>query len=328
MGEVRVNVAGLLTTIQDAKGRPGLGRFGIPRGGAMDAAAAQLANRLVGNHPDAPLLEITMHGPTLEWPTGALVGLAGADLGAVIGGRRLAPGLSYRVPAGGILRFDGANAGPGFDGAALGARTYLAVDGGFAVKPVLGSASTDRRSGFGGLEGRALRDGDVLRFNGDGSGPVRSAIGPTRGPDVGEPLLVIPTPASLGWFAPSAVLTLFTTSWTVAPASDRSGILLTGGRIAARAAGIASLGVPVGSIQVPPSGEPIITMADGPVTGGYPVIGVVPRFEIGRLAQLGPGAAVRFARSSVRVARLVHAERDREAPIDLDEGDFAASWAQ
>ena len=85
-GDVRVVEAGLLTTIQDAAGRPGLGRFGIPPGGAMDAAAARLANRLVGNGGDEAVLELTLHGPTLEWMTGAHIGLAGADLRAVTGG--------------------------------------------------------------------------------------------------------------------------------------------------------------------------------------------------------------------------------------------------
>ena len=170
VGEVRVLEPGLLTTIQDASGRPGLGRFGIPPGGAMDARAARLANRLVGDGGEEAVLEMTLQGPTLEWMTGAHVGLAGADLGAATEGRHLAPGHSYRLGPGAVLSFGVARSG---------ARAYLAVQGGFEAATVLGSVSTDRRSGFGGLDGRALRAGDVLRFAGSQDGPLRSAVGST-----------------------------------------------------------------------------------------------------------------------------------------------------
>jgi biotin-dependent carboxylase-like uncharacterized protein len=317
MGEVRVLEPGLFSTIQDAVGRPGLGRFGITPGGAMDAAAARLANRLVGNDGGEAVLEITLQGPALDWTTGAHVGLAGADLGAATDGLRLAPGHSYRLRPGAVLEFGGARSG---------ARTYLAVEGGFAVKPVLGSASTDHRSGFGGIDGRALRTGDILPFPASQAGPLRSAVSP--GTDADAPIHVIPTPAAFGWFARSVARVFFASAWTVAPDSDRSGIRLTGVHLSSSATRIPSLGVPVGAVQVPPSGEPIVKMVDGPVTGGYPVLGVILRFDHARLAQAAPGTTLRFRRISVAVARRLPRRLDDLDRIDLDEGDFAASWAR
>ncbi len=320
-GEVRVLEPGLLTIVQDAVGRPGLGRFGIPPGGAMDARAARLANRLVGNDGNEAVLEITLQGPSLVWTTAAHIGLAGADLGATTDGRSLVPGHSYRLGPGATLAFDRARA----EGADPGVRAYLAVEGGFAVDAVLGSTSTDYRSGFGGIDGRPLRAGGILRFAADQTGALRSAVEARL--DADTRIAFIPSPASLGWFAPSAVRTFCGTAWTVAPDSDRSGIRLAGGtRLPSLTAGIPSLGVPVGAVQVPPSGAPIVKMVDGPVTGGYPAIGVVPRFDLARLAQAAPGAELRFRRVSIAAARA-RAIDDLER-VELDEGDFAAAWAR
>lgn len=329
MAEIVVIDGGLLSTIQDVTGRPGFGRFGVPRAGALDANAAALANRLVGNLVDAPVLEMTSPGPELRWEAAAHIALAGADLGARVDSLRVPPGHSVRVHAGSTMRF---GAGTGVAGRRRGARAYLAVEGGFAVDPVLGSASTERRSAFGGLAGRALQSGDVLVFAGGLDEPLRVAsIAPGR--PVGvlplSPLLVVPTPTGLGWFTRSAVRAFFESQWTVTRDADRSGIRLTGSPLEAQVAGIHSLGVPVGSIQVPPSGQPIVTMADGPVTGGYPVIGVIPRFELGRLAQAVPGDVLRFARTSVRDARRASAEAmRREIGVEVEPGDFAAGWAR
>jgi biotin-dependent carboxylase-like uncharacterized protein len=283
----------------------------------MDAVAARLANRLVGNGGDEAVLELTLHGPTLGWTTGAHVGLAGADLGAATDGLRLAPGHSYRLRPGAVL---------GFDGRRTGARAYLAVEGGFAVESVLGSASTDHRSGFGGLDGRPLRAGDLLRFDGDRFEPLRSVVG--SGPAAEERVPLIATPAAFGWFAPTAVRAFCTAAWTVASDSDRTGIRLTGGSpVASLTTGIPSVALPVGAVQVPPGGEPIVKMVDGPVTGGYPVLGVIPRPDLARLAQAAPGTTLRFRRISVAAARRLVRSADDVPRIELDEGDFAAGWA-
>jgi biotin-dependent carboxylase-like uncharacterized protein len=331
-GVVRVLEPGLLSTIQDADGRPGNGRFGVPTGGAVDAGSARLANRLVGNRGDEPVIEITLHGPTLAWETTAHVGLAGADLGAVAEHLQLAPWHSHRLHAGAVLRFERSG------DRGRGARAYLAVEGGFTVAPVLGSAATDRRSGFGGLDGRALRTGDTLAFRADQGGRLRSLVR-DHGGSHGEPpfdptvpvvIRVVATPADLGWFDPDALDALVGTAWTVEPDSDRNGIRLGGGRVPSLADRIASLGVPVGSVQIPGSGAPIVTMVDGPVTGGYPVIGVVPQADHGRLGQLVPGASVRFRSIEVTAARELAREAEdaaRRDRIELDPGDVGAGWA-
>ena len=317
MGEVRVLEPGFLTTIQDARGRPGFGRFGIPPGGAADAAAARLANRLVGNGGDEAVLELTLQGPTLEWMTAGHIGLAGADLGATAGGPEMPPGHSYRLASGSRLEFRVPREG---------ARGYLAVEAGFAVPAVLGSCGTDLRSGFGGFEGRALRVDDIVPFSGGQDGPLRSAVGGAA--VAGEVLSFIPCPPRFGWFAPSVVRAFCDVEWTVAPDSDRLGIRLAGAAIPSMTTGIASFGVPVGAVQIPPGGAPIIKLADGPVTGGYPVLGVIPRAEHTRLAQAAPGTTLRFARASVTDVRR-HARRSEDGErIELDDGDFAAGWAR
>lgn len=322
-GEVRVLEPGLLTTIQDAGGRSGLGRFGIPRGGAMDAGAARLANRLVGNDGNAAVLEVTLQGPSLVWTTAAHIGLAGADLGATTEGRSLVPGHSYRLAPGGMVAFERTRS----ERADSGVRAYLAVEGGFAVDAVLGSTSTDYRSGFGGIDGRPLRAGDILRFAAKQTGPLRSAVEGRQ--DANAAIAFIPSPASLGWFAPATVRAFCGSAWTVAPDSDRGGIRLTGRtRLPSPTAGTRSLAVPVGAVQVPPNGAPIVKMVDGPVTGGYPVIGVVPRFDLARLAQATPGAELRFRRISIAAARARAREIDDLERVELDEGDFAAAWAR
>jgi antagonist of KipI len=318
LGEVRVLEPGLLTTIQDAAGRPGLGRYGIPRGGAMDVGAARLANRLVGGTGAEPVLEMTLHGATLEWTTGAHIGLAGADLGADSDGRHQAPGHSYRLGPGAVLSFGAARGG---------ARAYVAVEGGFEAVAVLGSASTDRRSGFGGLDGRPLRAGDVLRFAGTQHAPLRSAVRPAVDGD--ERLAFIPTAGSLRWASPATVRAFCGTDWRVAPDSDRNGIRLTGGEpLPAETGSIRSVSLPVGAVQLPPSGEPIVRMVDGPVTGGYPVLGVIPSFDHGRLAQAAPGATLRFRQISVAAARGLARTIGLAEQVELDEGDLAAGWAR
>jgi urea carboxylase len=317
MGTLRVVDPGFLTTIQDPRGRPGLGRFGIPVGGAADRAAARLANRLVGAPEGAPLLELTVAGPTLVVDVPAHVALTGADLGLRTALAPLRPGHSVRLPAGTTIRSGTRR---------HGARAYLAIEGGFRVPPILGSPSTDRRSRLGGIDGRELRAGDVLELGAGGARPVRSVVGTAArvGADRAEPIRVVAAPPALEWFGAAALDLLVDTAWTVADDADRHGLRLLGGRIPPRETGIASVGVPLGAIQVPASGEPIVTMVDGPVTGGYPILGVVAGADHGRLAQLVPGDPGRFALVSVAEARALAIE---EPAVEVDLGDLAAGWA-
>jgi KipI family sensor histidine kinase inhibitor len=287
--EIEVLEGGLLTSVQDVIGRHGWRRYGVQVGGAADRSAAVLANRLAGNPDAVAVLEITLLGPSLRISTPARVGLAGADLGATLDGRPLAPGTSG---TGRLISFGQRR---------TGARAYLAVAGGVEVDWVLGSRSTDLRSGFGGLEGRALRAGDRLEI-GTASGDARAA---PSGPLTTGPIRILPGP-HLDRFASEALDRLCEAGWTVAAEADRMGFRLDGPALEPETTPeVPSLGLPLGAVQVPPDGRPIIMLADRPVTGGYRVIGCVAGGDIDRVAQLLPGDMLRFARIGIgRAATL------------------------
>ena len=298
-----LQVAGpsLLATIQDA-GRPDFADLGVPPAGACDPWARAAANLILGNAPDAPVLELTLSGPDLLVEQTGVLALAGADLGALVAGeaRPLPPGAAYLVRGGSTIRFGRPRAG---------ARAYLALPGGIVVPRVLGAAATYLPGAFGGFDGRALRPGDRLaaarpadRAAAGRQWPDALAPPPYAGPAVAR---VVLGPDSAR-FAPEAVETLAGSTWTVAPQSDRMGLRLQGPRLAHASpadAQIVSRGVVWGALQVPADGQPICLLADHQTVGGYPVIGVVARADFAVLAQLPPGATLRF-----RVVRLAEAQ--------------------
>lgn len=304
---IEVVEPGLLTSVQDFLGRRGWRHLGVPVGGAADAWSARLANRLVGNSDDAALVEMTMHGPTLRFTAPAVVAMTGR-LTASVDGMPLPADTARRVRAGALLRV----------GTGAGVRGYLAVGGGIAVAPVLGSRSTDLRGGFGGHDGRALRAGDRLRV---GDGPARMARWTGRHRAEG-PLRIVPGPEPDGLRA-----ALEQGAHVVSPEADRAGVRLVG--TLAGGAETPSMGLPPGAIQVPPDGRPIIMLADRPVTGGYRVPAVVIAADVGRVAQLRPGDAVRFVSVSVDEAgdAWVRAEEELAALEPLEErGDDELGW--
>ena len=296
---------GPLTTIQDSFGRPGWRHVGVPVGGAADPWSARLANRLVGNLDEAPLLEITLGGALVGVDRPSWVALTGG-LRAEAAGVELPIDEAWRLRPGGLVRIRAAD----------GARGYLAISGGLVAESVLGSVATDLRTGFGGLEGRALRAGDRLevgpmtgrpaRWIGTApTGPVRIVAGPH--PEVIESLVA---------------------DWTVAVEADRTGVRLDGSHIEGGEA--PSMALPLGAIQVPPDGRPIVMLADRPVTGGYRVPASVIRADIGRVAQLRTGDTLTFA--SVTVDEAIEALRQAEAelariePTEVGDDDVLA-WA-
>jgi biotin-dependent carboxylase-like uncharacterized protein len=279
--ELTVLAPGPLTTVQDA-GRPGQGALGIGRSGACDRAAAALANRLVGNGPDAAVLEVTLGGLALR---------AGADVLVATTGARCpgspAHNAPHRLAAGVELRL-------GLP--ATGLRTYLAVRGGIAVEPVLGSRATDLLSGLGPP---ALTAGDVLPV-GEAEGPLPGVdLAPVADPPGGEVTVrVLPGPRA-DWFAEDAAAVLTGTGWTVTGESNRIGLRLDGPPLErVRTGELASEGMVRGALQVPPSGLPVLFLADAPVTGGYPVVGYVDDADVDRCGQLRPGQTVRFRRGT------------------------------
>lgn len=272
---------GALTSVQDPRGRREWRHLGVGVGGAADAWSARLANRLVGNADDAALLEMTLHGATLRFDAAATIALTGG-LAAAVDGLPLVPAQARRVRARAVVRV----------GSGPGARGYLAVAGGLAVPSVLGSRATDLRSGFGGLEGRALRAGDRLPTGTPAGGPMRMTA------DV--PASAGPIRITDGPRARRLLEGLVDRELTVGPEADRTGVRLTE---ALRGGGeTASMGLPLGAIQVAPDGRPIVMLADRPVTGGYRVPAVVIGADIGRVAQLRPGDTVRFASVSMAEA--------------------------
>ncbi|KQS66035.1 biotin-dependent carboxyltransferase family protein [Modestobacter sp. Leaf380] len=267
---------GPLTTVQDL-GRPGRAAEGIGRSGVCDRTSAALANRLVGNPVDAALLEVT---------AGGLVVRADAELWVALTGARCA-GAPYAAPvrlrAGEQLAL-GAPVG--------GLRSYLAVRGGVDVDPVLGSRSTDLLSGLGPA---VVAAGDVLPV-----GPASSAwpgvdVAPVLEPPAGEVVVtVLPGPRA-DWFTDDARALLTSAGWTVTGDGNRVGLRLSGPELTrARDGELASEGMERGALQVPPSGQPVLFLADHPVTGGYPVIGYVAEPDVDRCGQLTPGQVLRF----------------------------------
>jgi antagonist of KipI len=297
---VRVLRPGLLSTLQD-HGRHGLQHVGLCPGGAMDPVALALANALVGNERGEAALEMTVIGPQLAFEEDTLVALCGAEFDGNFPHNR--PVL---VPAG--SRF---NVGR----AVRGARAYLAVAGGFAVEPVLGSRSTFLPGGFGGFEGRALRHGDRLALREPSAankfrslkktrdGSVRWSAPPLTLPDREPILLHVVEGQHYGSFEPAAQRAFYDAVWRISPDSNRMGFRLAGPALARAENGeILSAPTCLGTVQVPANGVPIVLMADHQTTGGYPRIAEIVSADVPRLAQLAPGGTVHFARCDLGMA--------------------------
>jgi KipI family sensor histidine kinase inhibitor len=305
---------GLFTTVQD-EGRWGYQSLGVPVAGAMDAASLRAANAAVGNDRTAAALEVTLLGPELRFERSCVTAIAGADLSPTLDGRSVPLRGAFTCAAGTTLRFGTRRSG---------GRAYVAVRGGIAVPSVLGSRSTHARAAMGGLGGRALRAGDRLIV-------ADASSASARADDVAESN----TPADTG-FAPSAPRTLRllrgpqddwfdeeafarieSTRFTVQPDSDRMGFRLAGSAPVPRRSDeeMVSDAAFTGGIQIPPSGQPILLMADRPTTGGYPQIGVVIAADLSQAGQLVPGDAVRFSfcSSSEAQSALARGEGSRPA---------------
>ena len=273
--------AGALTTVQDL-GRPGHAHLGVPRSGALDTPAAALVNRLVGNPPEAAVLETTLNGCTLRPRSAVTVAVAGAPCRVTVDGRPVAWGAPVRVPAGALLDV----------GAALsGVRGYVGVSGGVAVEPVLGSRSTDLLSGLGPPP---LTDGAVLPLGSPTRPHTRVDVAPQPAPPTELVLRVTPGPRE-DWFTAAAVRTFTSRMYRVSAASNRIGLRTEGPALErALTRELPSEGVVLGAVQVPPDGRPVVFLADHPTTGGYPVIAVVRTADLPAAAQAVPGTPVRF----------------------------------
>ena len=305
---------GPLASVQDL-GRYGHRQLGICPGGALDTQALTLANRLVGNADSAAGLELTMGSCEIRFDQDTRIALAGEAFGATLDGVSLVPCWSVPVQAGQTLRLGGAASG-----VRPGLRTWLAVAGGIDVPMVLGSRSTDLKAGFGGLEGRALRKGDRLAIGAsrlDEAQRWRRPFGvraPESGDAPGEPttLRVLPGPEAEQFLQASRKL-LHAEDWRITPQSNRMGSRLAGPELKRKkgSTDMLSAGVVPGTVQVPPSGQPIILLGDAQTTGGYPRIAVVIRADLWKLAQAPLGGRLRLVEVDEQSARQAWDARQR-----------------
>jgi antagonist of KipI len=299
---------GLFTTVQDS-GRWGHQGLGVPVAGPMDYAAHRTANATVGNPLHAATLEATLVGPELKIEQETRIAVSGADLRASLDGVDVPLCSPVRCRKDSVLRFGERRAGT---------RAYVAFDGGVASEPVLGSRATHVVSGLGGLDGRVLKAGDRLALGEALVGRMSPPPRPLAVPSGGARLRVVPGPQA-DYFERSALEVLRQTRFTISPHSDRMGYRLsaksgfTAAAVRVTAKGQVEMISDVtfmGGLQIPPSGDPILLMADRQTTGGYPQLAVVITADLPLAGQLGPGDWIEFevCRRADAIAALVATE--------------------
>jgi len=314
---VNVIKPGLLTTVQDL-GRPGYFHLGIPLGGAMDRLALRAGNMLVGNDEGAAALEAVFMGPELAFEADALVAVTGADMPIFLDGEEQEGWTSFQVKAGQVLTF-------GF--LKSGARAYIAVSGGIDTPPALGSRSTYAIGALGGVDGRAIAEGDRLPLGQQGAGKVSATVATHLRRSRGSPaeLRILP---GLYWhrITAEAQKNFFEDEWAVAPEADRMGYRFRNGRplefvdrkqpfgAGSDPSNIVDGCYPYGSVQVPSGTEPIVLHRDAVSGGGYFMIGTVISADMDLIGQLQPHVPVKFV--EVDMDSALNARRERAAKLN------------
>jgi antagonist of KipI len=317
--EMIVKRAGFFTSVQDL-GRTGFREFGVSTSGALDPLALRVANLLVSNDERVAGLEITLGGLQLRFNDERIVAWCGGEFEVEIGSQSLPAGHVGRLQAGDELKFRTPQ---------IGCRAWLAISGGVDMPIVLGSRSTDLRANFGGLDGRALRDGDVIPL-GPRPGSSASAeatadrpIPATRisswtaphdwvSPAKPNPILRFLRGADWTRFNALTLQLLTSELLTASPDSDRMGVRLTGPELPrADNVDLISEAVAPGTVQVPPSGHPILLLGDCQTIGGYPKIAQVITVDLGMAAQVRAGDRVRFSEVSLGDAHQLFLQRER-----------------
>lgn len=286
---IEILSSGALNSVQD-RGRRGLLASGVSRAGAMDVVALEAANALVGNDRGAAAIEVAAFPFRLRLEAMTTVAVTGAVAEARLAGRRLPPWWAVEALAGDELVIDPPS---------QGARVYVAVGGGIDVPLLLGARATDLKSGYGGLEGRGLRRGDRLKAGRRLAGKLPEggigALPPSGRNDAGRPLRVLPA-AEWSDFSVEARQRFGSTAWRLTAEADRQGCRFDGPELVReRRRELLSHGIVPGTVQVPPSGRPIVQLAEANTCGGYPKIATVIEADLWRLGQATPGDELRFA---------------------------------
>jgi len=302
---IRVLSAGPGATLQDA-GRHGYLRFGVTAAGPMDALAHATANLAVGSPTGSAALEVSVGGIEVTAESGPLsVAVAGGEFTLSLDGRPLPPAVVLNLDEGAVLKIRAGRSG---------SWCYLALGGRLTAPKVLDSHATHTRTGFGGVNGRAIVAGDRLGV--ELSGSSERSMGAVVAPWLDRPLNIIRV--ILGpqhdYFADDQIAAFLAGPWSVSARVDRMAYFLEGPRLThARGYNIVSDGIAMGAIQVPGDGRPIVLMADRQSTGGYPKIATIIGPDLGRLAQARLGATFRF--EAVSIAQAVAARREEAAAL-------------
>ena len=304
-----VTRAGFFSSVQDL-GRTGFREFGVSLSGALDPFALRVANLVVGNDERAAGLEITLGGLQLRFNDERIVAWCGGEFDVHIGVALLPAGHAALVRPGDELKFGRPQ---------IGCRAWLAISGGVDVPIVLGSRSTDLRANFGGFDGRALRDGDVIPLGPRPGSPIpattiSSWTAPHDWVSPAKPSPILRFLSGMDWtrFNASTLQRLTSEPFAVSPDSDRMGVRLTGPELPrADNVDLISEAVVPGTVQVPPSGQPILLLGDCQTIGGYPKIAQVITVDLGMAAQVRAGDRVRFLEVSFGDAHQLFLQRER-----------------
>jgi antagonist of KipI len=314
--EITVRKAGFLTTVQDT-GRIGQLQYGVSRGGAIDGHAARVVNTLAGNDGSLGLLEITSGTVRLHVKDARVLAWGGGEYRVLAGELPVPPGHTVLLKAGEEITFTGPN---------RGGRAWIAISGGVNVPLVLGSRATDLRGKFGGCQGRALQDGDILPLGENTKTAMKlikslekEKLSSWTAPfDWVQPasrsalLRFIPS-SHHNRFTSSAVRAFSNGTFEVSAQSDRMGIRFDGPVLERRDAGdLVSEPVALGTVQVPPDGHPILLLNDCQTVGGYPKLAHVITCDMARAAQLARGEEVRFSEISLAAAHQLLCQRERD----------------
>ena len=279
---------GVLCSIQDT-GRHGYRHLGVGQSGALDPIAVKLANLLLNNDMNEPVIEVTIGLAQFEFTASINFSITGGDLRAKLNGRPLYPGWRYFAESGDILSFSTSHNAQ---------RAYLAVQGGFVIDDVLNAKSTDMQAQFGGYHGRALKVGDQLSFYADKTPLPHLGV---KQPDYTNEIRVLKGP-HCDKLPKGSFEHFLQTKWLVSDMNNRMGARLTANDTVQHHATIASQAVHPGVIQYPPNGQPIVLLNDCQTTGGYPIIASVISADLRLFSQLGSQQPCRFIGVSVSQA--------------------------